>query len=186
MESQCEYRVSLSGQLFRSVTGAAIDDRGHLILTMSDGQTLDVGQVRGDADPETLQQLADGVAYALEVAQGALPLSGGSLTGNLQLPNLGGIRLGDGSCSILGYGQELLIQAGNGAVGLFLRRNASTGKWSVDVTGDRIILDEGTLAGLREPEEPDEAANKEYVDRLLGETADILHDLADYAEEVCQ
>lgn len=94
--------IRVAGLLGKDIQSAAIDDSGHLILTLTDGTTLDAGVAKGaqgakvDTGPAGPQGPAGSdasvTAANIEAAMGYkpadptkyLPLTGGKLTGNLE------------------------------------------------------------------------------------------------------
>lgn len=81
--------IRVAGLLGKDIQSVAINDSGHLVLTLTDGTTLDAGVAKGaKGDPGSDASVT---AANIEAAMGYrpadptkyLPLTGGKLTGNL-------------------------------------------------------------------------------------------------------
>ena len=100
--------IRVAGLLGKDIQSAAINDSGHLILTLTDGTTLDAGVAKGATGPAGPRgpagpagSDASVTAANIEAAMGYkpadptkyLPMTGGKLTGNLEAKYIAGTWL---------------------------------------------------------------------------------------------
>lgn len=85
--------IRVAGLLGKDIQSAAIDDSGHLILTLTDGTTLDAGVAKGNTGSTgpagsdasvTAENIEAAMGYRPADPTKYLPLTGGKLTGNLE------------------------------------------------------------------------------------------------------
>ena len=79
--------IRVAGLLGKDIQSAAINDSGHLILTLTDGTTLDAGVAKGEPGSDasvTAANIEAAMGYRPADPTKYLPLTGGKLTGNLE------------------------------------------------------------------------------------------------------
>ena len=157
-----------------------IDENGDLIYTIDDGTEINLGHIGtggGSAGVSSFNGRAGAVVpqngdYTASMV-GALPLSGGTMTGNL---NMGGAHI-SGVGSITGSNEfgELLLYGDTEVILIAENSYFLTFSWEgLDFMGCGINLNNNPLQNVRTPSNSTDGVNKAYVDGLVGNINSLL------------